>query len=390
MNKLSSENEFRPPTTDKRWKKDGSVLIYKYKLSYDVDDDLIKSVKRFTSMHDYNLTIKKPDDDISIIFLAENKSTHEKYLGYTNHYLCTFIKYNLHKYNKKEKSIFENFTADGLNQIKFTLIEYVKYDKIKDLINRKNQCIEEYIGGSVDSEEFIEEAADDFNKFYDKRMKVLECVFEKFDRKLEPIYGFIYKITNLDNNKSFIGGSEYQMSKTQFVKKAFDNNNKLDFKINEESIKKITFDLIEKYHASSVFDFMFRIDYHKIKNDTIDNGYNKFYNLEESKDLFSYNFPTAAKKNVQKNIYLKINKLLFELNFTDKHDYSTIFGFVYQLENKNDGKKFFSYVHNKTLKETILSLYDNAMKEGVKHSKISKILAEEPYSNFKIKIMKKK
>lgn len=30
------------------------------------------------------------------------------------------------------------------------------------------------------------------------------------------------------------------------------------------------------------------------------------------------------------------------------------------------------------------------MKEGVKHSKISKILAEEPYSNFKIKIMKTK
>ena len=132
---------------------------------------------------------------------------------------------------------------------------------------------------------------------------------------------------------------------------------------------------------------MLRIDFWKLKKDTINKGYNSSLSIEESEQMFSRDFPSRFQKVVERNFFLKIQRHIFNTKFEDEVDYENIFGFVYLIKNKENGKRYYGSVYQKTLKDVVLEMYGKALEGNVKHNRILKALMENPYTAFEFKIV---
>ncbi len=405
--------EVRPTVSDKRWKKvNNNVYTIKSNNSgYKVTQKLVDYVEKYTDMyikiHDVEMydILKKYNDNIGIIYLLTDRVTNFKYVGFTTNSLLTFIKLNLHKYNLKEKNVFEkvnsnnNNNNNNLTDLEFRLLEFVKYKDKADIISRKDTYQD-----ILDNSETVKETTTsdkqttiinnnniNNSEFFDRRMDVFYDIFDNFKNSFKEFQGFIYVIKNKLNNKKFIGGVEKEMTKSQFINTVVKFNSSQEFMddLKKNGPEGFIYGLLEKYKADSFFDFMLRVDYFKITLKSLDQ-YNTSFNMDESEKLFKKDFPTRAKMQVQKNFFIKIQKLLFLKNIKDSLDYTNTYGFVYMIENKKNSMKYIGYALNTTLKNAVSELYDKALKDNIKHNKILRVLMEEPYDRFRFKILKVK
>lgn len=396
---INTDNEYRPPRNHKDWVyvKSSKYQVMKKVLKYEITDDLIDVMKKYTKIYKSvlsnrkNKIIDKFEDNIALIYLLENKKTKKVYIGYTTNSLFTFLKLNLHKNNMKEENIFDYFSYKKLTDFKIKLLEYVHYESIGNVRRRKRfwqgKLLEDY--GQVNEDDIYDSSISDSDEFeminiklYKKRMDFFWDIFKPLRSKFKSFKGYIYRVINLDNEKVFIYGSKKEDLKLDKIVKTNAILEK-EYAKNKDNFKK---EIIDKYLAKSIYDFMLRIDFYKLLNDSVDTGYNLGYCLEESKDLFSKRLGTRTRDRIMRKLFLKMNRYLVNKNLVDDN-YNKIFGFVYQIKNKNNCKRFFSYAYETKLKDIILRFYDNAIENIVKHSKIMKVLSEEPYYNFEFSIV---
>ena len=400
-NIINSNHEFRPKIDDNHWIKLDDTNVYTINSSkhYDISDKLIKIMNKFSkiykSIKDVSVDdiIDKVNDNIAIIYLMENNKTDEKYIGYTKNPLYTFIKLNIHKYNVDHDNIFDNFKDVNLNDFSFEIIEYVKYEKRIDIINRRRNYHDEYINNKIGGTYINNnEIAKQLDKIYPKRMEILFEILGTNITKFKSFVGYIFKLENKLNNKIFISGYHKKLLKHELIDILSKNDelNDLIKDIKKYGRRNFELEMIDKYDAKTTFDFLVRIDFFKLKYDSITKGYNKGFSLEESEELFSQRLLTKKKKVMSRNIFLKIQKYLFEKNFKDDNNYDDMYGFVYQIQHKKNKMRYISYAYMDKLKNIIIGMYNGALKGNVKHSKILKVLEEEPYDAFTYKILKKK
>jgi hypothetical protein len=363
---ILKEIEDRPLPTNKAWQKiNNNIAIIKSSLTYKITDKLINSMKKYTKIYlktpdadMYNI-IKTYNDGIGIIYLIKNTKTGDTITGTTSNSLLSLIKYNIHKLILGGDNIFENIEYTHLTDLEVRLLEFVKFKTIHDLLDRK----EEY---SSDQQPITNNPTTDFFK---RRMVVFNEVFKPFSDKFKPLTGLIYSIKNTKTNRETIFGIDKNTDyKYIFSERTMDDKLKL----------------LEIYKARSIFDFMLRIDYLRLTHNTLES-----FNFPESEKLFKHSFPSRSKAQVQKNFFIRIQKLLMLKNLGDR-SYKNIYGFIYMIENKTNNMKYINYAINKPLKTVITELYDKALKDNIKYNKILKALMEFNYDQFNFKILKVK
>lgn len=412
---INKNNEFRPTKNDKRWRIKNDIKIMKCTKYYEIDMKLIKLINKYTEIYKkvkderkYDI-IDKIDDNVAIIYLVENDITGEKYIGYTTNPLYIFIKLNIHQFNLNNENVFDNFDyADNIDHsndpnkylmnFTFEIIEYVLYSDRRDLLERKKHYKKIYSTTRDKLEKILIDAMkggskmDKMDKLYEKRIPIFFEIIGSQIAKFESFKGYIYKLKNIKNKKVFICGYHKKLTKKILLKIL---NNKDNLKSIKRDIKKygrrnFKLELVETHNAKSFYDFLFRIDFLKIKHKSLSDGYNEDYSIGESKLLFGKRLATGKKRKLTRSLFLKIQMYLFENNFEDNNDYKNIYGFVYQIRNEIDKKRFISYSHMTTIKRIVLGMYQNAIKGNVKHSKILKALEENTWDTFTYKILKKK
>jgi len=395
---INTPVEYIPKKSDKDWikiKKKYSIL--EGTIKYIITDKLIDRIQKYTNIylsipdiHMHKL-IKKNSKNIGIIYLAMEKKSQKKYVGYTRLPLLTFIKYNIHRKIIGENNIFEKFPNIDIKNIVFRILEYIKFNEKKYLISRREQYKKKINKLSFKKKNIIKQSGgtnnNNNNINFDKRIQIYYDVMNSVKYKFKPFIGYIYLLENLKNNHKFIGGSDKELSKEKFIKKILTNIH--DTELAEKlKIENLEFRLIEKFEAKSTFDFMLRIDYFKNEHNTINKGYNKQNCMEESKKLFINKLTTSIKEQLKKKFYIRIQQYIFNKKYVDNYNYNNVFGFIYMIEHKENKKKYINYAYNTTLKAIILNLYNKALADNIKHNKILKILMEEPYINFNFKIIK--
>ncbi len=407
-NIINNNTEFRPIGNDSQWSKESDKEYYTMSSSkhYSINEKLVKIMEKYSKLNKLNKDlVDKKDDGIAIIYLMENDKSGEKYVGYTTNPLFTFIKLNIHKYNIDQDNVFDNFdNPDSINltDFSFEIVEFIKYKKRANILERKKMYTKRFIKSKIEKSKVVEDGnqngggkkktVDPLDKIYDKRMDIFFELLGAQVSKFKSFVGYVYMLENTSNHKKFIGGYHKKLTKKNLVSILLKNKSLEDLKADMKRYGRRSFEftIIEKYDAKTTFDFLLKIDFFKIKHDSIKNGYNQGFSLEESEDLFSQRLLTRKKRIMSRNIFLKIQKYLFEKNFKDPTKYDDLYGFVYQIQHKKTKMRYFAYTHLNKLKNIIIGLYNQALQGNVKHSKILKVLEEETYESFTFKIIKKK
>jgi hypothetical protein len=361
--------------------------------------DIYKAVK----LQDH--ITKKYDDKVAIIYIIENETTDEKYVGYTTYPMFTFIKLNMHNFNNNEESVFDNFDDEILNNYSFEIIEYILYKDRKDIMERKREHkklfdSKAYVynrGGSNNPEEKVvgslvkeEVNKDNVDKIYEKRIPLFFELLKPQEDQFKPFIGYIYKVFNIRNKKEFIIGYHRELSKNDLLDMIEKGSDKIKIDLARYGRRNFESELLETYHAKTLFDFLFKVDYHKVKQDSINLGYNDTFNLEESALLFGKSLLTRKKNQFTRNMFLRLQKYLFEKNLRDSTDYENVYGVVYEIYHRKSKMRYFGYAHNSKLKHIILDMYDKSMEGNVKQNKMLKALGEEPYDAFNFTVKKTK
>jgi len=410
---INTPSEYRPKKGDKKWKKVNGYYVMKGKLKYKITPLLEKKMERYSELYlsipDAEMfdVIKKYDDNIGLIYLAKHIDSGEKYIGYTTNPLLTLIKLNLHKREVGEKDIFSKLDGYDVQKIEFRVLEYVMYKERIEIIKRRRYYKKRLLrkqmrmnsdrrsyGGSPD--EYAEDKTPSERKleryqkddFFKKRIILFHDMLGKDKNKFKSFPGYIYMLTNKKNKKMFIGGYSEELTKKQFFDAITETGNEeLKKDIEKYGKGEFKYELIEEYDAKTIIDFLLRIDFLKLRYDAFDRGYNKKYCMPEAKELFDQKLLTRIKNQLERKFFLMIQKVLVYKYFKDRKSYENIVGFVYEIQNKRNNKRFISYSHGRTLKDIIIGMYDNAIEGNVKHSKILKALIDEPYRNFTFKIL---
>lgn len=409
---INSNSGYRPTPEDERWVPvhNKNYKIIKSSTNYRITPKLLEVMNKYTKifktlkLKDSMDLLKKHSDNIAIIYIIENENTDEKYVGYTTYPIFTFIKLNIHKFNNNEESVFEQLGEDdNLTNYSFEIIEYVDYKDRHDIVERKQAHkklfdsdnflynrnptpgVEEKIVGGLLKEEITKEPID---KVYEKRIPLFFELIKQQQDQFKPFIGYIYKIFNIRNKKEFIIGYHRELSKNDLIDMVENSSDKLKHDIQKFGRRNFDFELLETYHAKTLFDFLFRVDYYKVKNNTIDNGYNDNYNIDESNLLFGKSLLTRKKNQFIRNMFLRLQRYLFEKNLRDNTDYSDIYGIVYQIHNRKSKMRYIGYAHNSKLKHIVLDMYDIALIGNIKQNKMLKALGEEPYDSFNFSVVK--
>jgi hypothetical protein len=402
---INTSNDSVPKLSDDNWTPvpNKNFYIMNGSKHYTISDKLIKLMNKYTSIYrdaDKAITIKT-NQHVSTIFLLENDLTNERYVGYTSAPMQSFIKFNINKYNLDKENVFDNLDRATLDDFSFETIEFVKDGTRNDVLERKkiyhdlfvNKPNDKAIGGAKEkpNKEKSNKNIDFLDKIYDKRMDMFFEILGPQVSKFKSFVGYIYLLTNTITNKIFISGYHKKLNKRDFIEIIEQNSNANLIKdLKKYGRRNFDITVIDKYDAKTHFDFLLRIDFFKLKYKSTKNGYNQGFSLSESESLFSQRLLTRKKRIMTRNIFLKIQKCLFEKNFVDNNQYDNLYGFVYQIQHKKTKMRYFAYAHINQLKNIIIGLYNEALEGNVKHNKILKAFEEEMYDSFTFKIMKKK
>lgn len=154
---LNTNTEFRPKPNDQNWIELNGYKIMKLKMldqlcdkttqsikiEYTICNKLVSIMKKFTKIYlSINTNLKdetknRYNDDVSLIYVAQDISTNEIYIGYTKSPLYVFIKFSLHKNNLNEDNVFNKFTHKTPKNKKFKLLEFVYSGSRMNVLERK-------------------------------------------------------------------------------------------------------------------------------------------------------------------------------------------------------------------------------------------------------------
>lgn len=381
-------NEFCPPISTKRWKileKDkynqyDSLKIMKKKTEYTLN-------KHFMDKLQNNRCSSQLENGVAIIYLCENLVTDKKYVGNTVKPLAEYIRIQLKKRKEDRYSVFDNLNNYGnflsdqeLQNVKFTILEYLLYTNERDVSNRMVFWKSKYMKQNI-----IPNPENDI--IYSKRIKIFEEAFEKSSCSNINKIGYIFLIKNKRNHKIFVGGGETKPNKSTIVNLLIKTKNKefaKDLKLFGRNM--FSFQIIDKFAARHQIEIFLRIDFYKTNLNTIINGYNNNYCFEYSKSIWGKTLRTGIRDIILAKIFVLLESSEFKNKFEDNNFYKNVIQYIYCITNRINNKKYFA-IGNKNMKDDVLDLYSKALKDNIKHNKILKAFREFKYSNFKFEII---
>lgn len=228
------------------------------------------------------------------------------------------------------------------------------------------------------------------DQHYNKRMQIFYNISKRYNNK-DPIKkGYIFLLKNKKNRKKYCGGTVGTKPKKGETISAIKDEKFYD---DLKKYKSTGFDLkiVEEIEFSLGLEFMIKIDFYKIKYNTIKKGYNSKLCFNESDRIFGYTLQTTSKNFLSKTIKLNIDKYLLNRDYNDDSSYNRVDGYIYLITNRRTNKKYYGYVdENMKMIDVINNIYDIAMMGNIKQNKLVKALIKYPYTDFIYEIVKKK
>lgn len=383
MDKIMNNKEKTPSIDDNKWKKiNNYYIIDDYEpIEYTIDNRLINDMNKYNELYikmdgKYRIKKEKQTGIIKLYMIyKEDESIYS--INTTSGSIIRAIKLNLSKSLRGGTSNLNIFIND-LENVKIKSLVFIK--GLNSITNKKElgEIKKHY------EKQFVNKTNN--KKTVDECYLVVEKIISNIERKCKKnniITSVIYQITK--NNKKYIGLSFNDITDEDIFnlnKKQLLIKNKSDISIKKLEIIKDDLHIIG----------MIKADKYIIQNDTIKNGLNKNYYMGNIYSKCNTNTEISHLKN---NLFLKIQKELFDNNYEDNINYDKLTGYIYMIENKINNKKYISFVnrdennHMITLKEIMLDLYNDSISKK-KNSKITTALKYDTYDNFNICILKER
>lgn len=395
-NELNNDDEFVPDIDDKKWKQHNDYYVYRSakKIQYQIDEEMIKEMKEFNKK--YNKLKNKSsklyeNEDVKVkrIYIIHTKDFSKFRTGHTSGSIYKMIKIHLHKYLLDEDNNFSKMFIDPMDT-NILLLEYVKDASRKDLENIKLYYENFFLQKGKKGPNVRYQCHDYIDNIMTK------VISYSIPNNMEKTKYYIYELVNKYDNKKYIDVTTEQIT-SRSKKKLLTAAKKKSLNLNDIKLNDINLNIIEIFNCYISFESLLRTDLYILMNDSVKKGYNNEFYLYQT-EYFDNNCTVGKKaENLQKNIFLRIQKdILFSL-FEDKSKdyYDNIDGFVYEVKyrDKKKVKRYISLMRGKTLKFATLHLYNLAIKNMTKiknKSKISKLLETVPYINLNVSILKEK
>jgi hypothetical protein len=365
--------EWEPETNDKKWEKiKGSTYFFMTdipKIEYIITDALIKYVSKNKKKF---MDHKNENSDIIRIF--EIVSDDKRFIGYTRNNIGLMLGKMLANRAIGNKTTFDTEFSNEIIGLRITLLECVLKTDTKPV----NKSIltarkEVYQLGKIEK-----------NNFYEIIMPILNDIY-KTQKTTKGNECNIYEITNLLNKKTYmtyLSDKDIENHEKILIER-FKNMNNETVKINE---KQIQIKILDKFQSKSVLECELKTDFYisKDKKNSY-TGYNiadKFLDKENN---------VIDRSQIKRIVFLILQKESFDKNFIDPiESYTDINGYIYEIVNKNEDKKFIASSIDKTLKQIIGQKYKKAIEKPNSKNKLFNLLGKVPFSELKINVIKKK
>lgn len=312
-----------PLINDKNWSKIKNKSYYEYKLPptiiYNIDKKFLLKVPYIQNIHHNNEIIK--------IYHIYNY--YNSIVTYTYNSIIDDIYDNIHKYNNNMSSKLDNFIS--LNNTTIQMIKCIKIINnvdITDIVDKLNTIY-------TCTYQFILNHHNTYKRYYNNTIK------DYTNFKLKN--GYIYKIFNISNNKSYYGVTTTNITNKNIndILKHISSKNILM----TNDIDKLKLDVIETFKYKTITGLFIYLDHYIIKNNAINSGYNTIY---------KYIKPKESINDIKKRIFLNIQQEYIKENFKDNDKKR----FVCQILNKITNDHYIETSTDKTIKNLLLQLYD--------------------------------
>lgn len=317
--------EWIPPMNDKNWAKVKNNPYYEYKTSpiiiYNIN-------KKFLLKIPY---IHNIGDNIGIVKIYHIYNYYSSIVTYTYTNILNDIYDNIQKYNNNLSSVFDNFIS--LNNTTVKMIKCIKImsnANIKDIVDTLNTSY-------TCTYQFILNHYNTYKRYYNINIKD----YINFKLKI----GYIYKIYNKSNNKTYYG-----VTTTNITDKNISHILSLIASKNilmTNDIDQLKLNVIEQYKYKTLTGLSIYLDHYIIKNNSINTGYNTIYKYIKPKETIN---------NIKKRIFLNIQQEYIKEHFKENNKKR----FVCQILNKVTNDHYIETSTNKTIKNLLLQLYDEA------------------------------
>ena len=402
----SPTNNFKTPSIqDITWRQvnNRNYKTIKSNQIYKINSQLLDIINNFTQIykslkikHNINLT----STNITTLFIIRYDKTKESHIIYTNLNILVFIKHNLFKYNTDQDSVFDMFDTLDKNpdftKFNFEIIEYIKNYTKQDVLERKqiyyNLLFKQNTSQNNNQENSQDITQDlSLDKIYVKRIQLYHDLIYKQLNSFRSFTSFIYILNNIFNNKKFILGYHKKLTDTEIFDIAV-NSSKFKAALLTHSRRSFNITTLETFKAKNIIDLILRIDFLKIKYNTINNGYNDNFSILESQQLYDQTLLTKQKNIILRNLFIRSQLILLEddKTFTNNNiNYQDVYQYAYMITNKRTRQKYVGFSYNNTaFKKYILEFYNKALSGNIKQNKLLKNMSEAFYNDLDFKIIK--
>lgn len=398
MTELIRSDEWEPPANSKDWiTKNGIRMMTKFSnpVEYQIDKSFVHSIQKYNNLFLKNETYKRPQPETNYgkVYSVTDNKTGRTIVSHTSLTVLYAIKIGLMQYFRNGKSLFDEFDVNIIDTT-FTakLLEVVDSKDNKLLKNEQD-----YYRAEV-SKKTVPESTE-LDK-YNKWLAIFEQKLSPYKNRFGKIPGYVYKLTNTQNGKSFIGISFDKITatsktKTRLVNELLGSNSEFkdDYTESKLSLDDINMVIFGKTTWPIKQDVLMNADRYIIEGNTIKKGYNLDYYLY---DGFKQDDPKTHKK-----LFAMIQMELFKKEFQDTNDYTDVTDIIFMLKSVVDvdsvsEEKTYVGAYKRTqpdekmLESAILKLYDAAIRQTKKFNKIGNALSQLAIDNWKYSILRKK
>jgi len=343
LNLLLKDDEWSPNLEEKGWKggKFKEVKKVEYKLTKKLLDFL-------------NGCYKKIDD----IGLGRSKQIIKYYTVYDNNIKVLGITDQTVK-KAMIKQIIKKLNGDNSVLSRFPSIENLSFklvlctDKEKDDVSKTKKYLEK-------REKITKSLSIPYKTAYQDLLKELGYSCEKKNKS------YIFKLTNQETGKTFIGGSKIY-NKQKIIKSLASSYSEFN-----NDIKKLKhefkFKFIKDFEHSTDTELLIELDLYNEKYGSMGNSYidNRYCKKKLDKD----------------KLFVDVNRELAKKNISDTYVYEGTNGFIYVVRNLINDKKYLG-ISKDSLDKVIDKIY-----KGKESKTLLEDLKQFPYSDFEFDIIK--
>lgn len=366
-NLFYKDNEINPKIDDSGWKELQKDKLWEYTKFNDIPEveikvsDYIETVKKLLKNNPYlpykNNNHESPYLIHRIIKIYDGENV--KYCNSSNSTELT-LKNDIIVLLKNNTGKLENF-KNNLNNVKYKLLGIYKGNgRVQSELNKFKKIYE----GSVKKSKTKSDGFDILNDNNSEKTiwKFYEDVFnneftDNVKNKLDYNCYYVYRIyVTTNQTKQYIFGSFDKFKKKDVLNllKKF----RIDFDDSNAEIEVL--EEIEECYLECIG--LLKVDTYINKYNSIDNGYNLYYNVVNK---LYFNYEKNNIDDMKKEIFMIIHKEIMLFLFKDTFNYLKDKGYIFLIKNKNNDNVFLDYGCENTLIDNLKLLYSMKYDESI-------------------------